>query len=392
MSAPGPAASAAGLRLLARHDLGGYGDGMQVMRRGGALYVGHTGTTGMGTSVLDVTDPRRPALVTQWPAPPRSHTHKVQAAGGLLLVNHEKFPYRAQMSEPFSAGLAVYELTDPLRPRQIGFWRSGGRGVHRIVWTGGRYAHMSATPDGFRDRIWVVVDLADPARPAEAARWWWPGQRADERPGWPAGERYAAHHALIAGDRAYLGYDDAGMVILDVSDLTRPRLAGRLAWDGGSTHTCLPLAGRDLVVATDEQVRDGPRAPRRCVRVISVAGDAPRVLAACPHPGGFDDLPLRFGAHNLHENQPGAYRSERIVFATYFSAGVRVYDLADPARPAEVAHWVPDPPPGQPVPQINDLFVDDTGLVWVTDRIGGGLYVLQPEAPLAALMAEARAG
>jgi hypothetical protein len=78
------------------------------------------------------------------------------------------------------------------------------------------------------------------------------------------------------------------------------------------------------------------------------------------------------------------------VFASYFSAGVRVYDLADPARPAEVAHWVPEPPVGQPVPQINDLFVDDTGLVWVTDRISGGLYVLVPEPPLASLMAQAR--
>jgi hypothetical protein len=390
MGTRAPAASAAGLRLLARHDLGGHGDGMQVIRRGDALYVGHTGTTGTGTSVLDVADPARPVLVTQWPAPPRSHTHKVQVADGLLLVNHEKFPYRAVMSEPFSAGLAVYDLADPLRPRRAGFWPSGGRGVHRVVWTGGRYAHMSATPDGFRDRIWVVVDMTDPARPAEAAQWWWPGQRRDEQPDWPSRERYAAHHALIAGDRAYVGYGDAGMVILDVPHLTRPRLAGRLAWGGGSTHTCLPLPGRDLVVVTDEQVTDGPWAPRRCVRVISVAGGSPRVLATCPHPDGFDNLPFRFGAHNLHENQAGSYRSERIVFATYFSAGVRVYDLADPAQPEEVAHWVPEPPPGQPVPQVNDLFVDDAGLVWVTDRIGGGLYVLQPEPPLAALMAEAR--
>jgi hypothetical protein len=29
-------------------------------------------------------------------------------------------------------------------------------------------------------------------------------------------------------------------------------------------------------------------------------------------------------------------------------------------------------------------------LLWVTDRIGGGLYVLAPEPPLAALMAQAR--
>jgi hypothetical protein len=388
--AAAPAASAAGLRLIGRHDLGGYGDGMQVIRRGDALYVGHTGTTGMGTSVLDVADPAHPVLVTQWPAPPHSHTHKVQVADDLLLVNAEKFPYRAELPD-FAAGMSVHDLRDPLRPRQVGFWRSGGRGVHRIVWTGGRYAHMSAIPAGFRDRIWVVVDMTDPAGPVEAGRWWWPGQRDDEAPGWPAGERYAAHHALIAGDRAYLGYDDAGLVVLDVSDLSSPRLASHLNWDGGSTHTCLPLPGRGLVVATDEQVRDGPDAPMRAVRVIDVAAGEPRVLSVCPHPAGFEHLPLRFGAHNLHENQPGSYRSERLVFVSYFSAGVRVYDLADPENPAEVAHWVPEPPAGQPVPQINDLFVDDSSLLWVTDRIGGGLYVLAPEPSLAALMDLARA-
>jgi hypothetical protein len=382
--------SAAGLRLLAHHDLGGHGDGMQVIRHGGALFVGHTGTTGAGTSVLDVSDPARPVLARQWPAPPGSHTHKVQVADRLLLVNHEKFPYQAPATGPFSAGLAVYRLTDPLRPEQAGFWRSGGRGVHRVVWTGGRFAHMSAIPDGFRDRIWVVVDLTDPGQPAEAGRWWWPGQRHDEHPAWPAGKRYAAHHALIAGDRGYLGYDDAGMVVLDVTDITRPRKLASLRWEGGgSTHTCLPLPGRGLVVATDEQVADGPGAPQRAIRVIDVSGAQPRVLAMCPHPTGFDALPGRFGAHNVHENRPGSYRSERIVFATYFSAGVRAYDLADPEHPVEVAHWIPAAPPGQPVPQLNDLFVDSGGLVWVTDRVGGGLYVLAPEPALAALMREA---
>jgi hypothetical protein len=217
------------------------------------------------------------------------------------------------------------------------------------------------------------------------------GQRNDERPGWPLGERYAAHHALIAGDRAYLGYDDAGMVVLDVSDMTHPRQAGQAQWQGGSTHTCLPLPGRGLVVATDEQVHDGPHAPRRSIHVLDVSGASPVMLAECPHPDGFGHLPLRFGAHSLHENQAGSYRSERLVFATYFSAGVRVYDLADLGHPAEVAHWIPQPPPGQPVPQINDLFVDSGGLIWVTDRIGGGLYVLEPEPPLAALMAQASA-
>ena len=389
-TAPRPG-TAAGLRVLAQHDLGGYGDGMQVLREGDTLYVGHMGTSGIGTSILDVADPARPVLVTQWPAPPGTHNHKVQVADGLLLVNHEKFPYRAAAGAPFSAGLAVYRLDDPVKPEQVAFWPSGGRGVHRIVWTGGRYAHMSAIPDHFRDRIWVVVDLADPQQPVEAGRWWWPGQRDDEHPHWPDSDRHAAHHALLDGDRAYLGYDDAGMVVLDVSDITHPRQVGHLQWAGGSTHTCLPLPGRKLVVVTDEQVADGPHAPQRAIRVVDVSGASPQVMAVCPHPDGFDDLPLRFGAHNLHENRAGSYRSERLVFATYFSAGVRVYDLADAGHPVEVAHWVPEAPPGQPVAQINDLFVDDGGLIWATDRISGGLYTLEPEPALAALMEQARA-
>jgi hypothetical protein len=36
--------------------------------------------------------------------------------------------------------------------------------------------------------------------------------------------------------------------VLDVSDWTRPRPIGRATWDGGDTHTCLPLPGRKLAV------------------------------------------------------------------------------------------------------------------------------------------------
>lgn len=388
---PSTVVTAHGLRRLASHDLDGHGDGMQVVRHGDALYVGHTGTTGAGTSILDVSDPRRPRMVRQWPAPANSHNHKVQVADGLLLVNHEKFPYRRPAQGPVSAGVAIYRLTDPFAPEQIGFWSSTGLGVHRIVWTGGRYAHMSATPEGFRDRIWVVLDLADPANPVEAARWWWPGQALDETPAWPEGERWAAHHALIEADRAYLGFDDGGMVVLDVADMTAPRLLSRTAgWGGGATHTCLPLVGRGAVVVTDEQQHDGPWAPERTIRVLDVTGE-PRVRSTVPAPSdSFKELPMRFGAHNLHENREGSYRSSRLVFATYFSAGVRVYDLADLDRPVEVAHWVGETPPGQDVPQANDLWVDESDLVWVTDRIGGGVSVLEPDDALRELMAEAR--
>ena len=364
---------------------------MQLIRARDVLYVGHTGTTGIGTSILDVSDPAQPVLVSQWPAPLHTHTHKVQVADGLLLVNHEQFPFGSPSAVPFSGGLAIYALDDPLEPRALSFWESGGLGVHRIVWFGERYAHMSVTPEGFDDRIWAVVDLSDPEHPTEVGRWWWPGQPDGERPEWPDGERYAAHHAFIAGDRAYLGYGDAGMVVLDVGDIRRPTRVAHLNWDGGSTHTCLPLPGRGLVVATDEQVANGPGAPGRRIRLIDISGGEPYVRALLPEPvGDFYELPLRFGPHNLHENRPGSYRSERIVFATYFSGGVRVYDISDADAPVEIAHWVPSAPPAQPVPQLNDLFVDTDGLIWTTDRLHGGLYVLQAEPWLARLLTESQ--
>lgn len=379
-----------GLRLVAHHDLDGHGDGMQVMRHGDYLYVGHTGTTGAGTSILDVSDPRHPELIEQWAAPENSHTHKVQTADGLLLTNHEKFPYRSQPTGSVSAGLAIYSLDDPAHPKQVGFWPSTGNGVHRIVWTGGQYAHMSATLDGFRDRIWVVIDMTNPSSPVEAAQWWWPGQRRNETPDWDESERYAVHHALLDGNRAYLGLDDAGMIVLDVTDMTNPRTISRLEWGGGATHTCMPLPSRSLVVVTDEQQHDGPNAPDRSIRLVDVAGE-PRVVSRLPDPeGDFLSLPLRFGAHNLHENRLGSYRSETLVFATYFSAGVRAYDISDPLAPREIAHWVPETPAGQAVAQTNDLFVDNDCRFWVTDRIGGGLAVLEPDPQLRELMEQAR--
>jgi streptogramin lyase len=111
-------------------------------------------------------------------------------------------------------------------------------------------------------------------------------------------------------------------------------------------------------------------------------------VSVVPSPAGdFDEQPSRFGPHNLHENRAGSYRSDALVFVTYFNAGLRVYDLTDPVRPEEVASWVPD----QEAPQSNDLYVEESGRVWVTDRFTGGLSCLEPEPELAALIRARRA-
>jgi hypothetical protein len=377
------AEDSSGFRLIGHSDLGGYGDGMQVMPNGDALYVGHFGPSGMGTSILDISDASQPALVRQWPAPPGSHTHKVQVADGMLVVNHELF----RSEGPAPVGMALYDLADPFEPRRIGFFDTGGRGIHRIVYEGGDYAYVSVTPAGYTGRIWMIVDVSDPTAPTEVGRWWWPGmwEAGGEVPDWPETEDRIAHHAMVWGDRAYLGMWDSGMVILDISDPALPTRVSHLGWEeGGHTHTCLPLPDRDLVIVTDEAITEDCVGPPHMVRVVDVSDEiAPVVKSICPVPeGDFCERGLRFGAHCLHENRPGSYRSQETIFVTYFNAGLRVYDISNPEQAAEIAHWIPECPPGQKAAQINDVFVAQDHTVYVTDRVNGGVYILQPDVDL----------
>jgi hypothetical protein len=152
------------------------------------------------------------------------------------------------------------------------------------------------------------------------------------------------------------------------------------------------LPGRRLVVITDEAVKDLCDEDEKLVRTVDVSDvRSPRVAGICPPPqGDFCRRGLRFGPHNLHENLPGSYRSENVIFVTYFNAGLRVFDISDAASPRELAYWIPEAPPGQRAPQINDLYVDDSGLVFTTDRVSGGLYVLMPDDELMAAMEDAR--
>ena len=87
----------------------------------------------------------------------------------------------------------------------------------------------------------------------------------------------------------------------------------------------------------------------------------------------------RFGPHNVHEYRPGTLQDPNTVYLTCFNAGLRIYDVEDPARPKETAWFVPPAPEGQPAIQFNDLIVDANGLIYVSDRYGGGLYILERE-------------
>ena len=185
--------SCRGFEPLGHSDLLRRGHSAQVMVAHGHAYVGHSKTR--GTSVVDVREPRAPRVVNLLPHHAHSWAIHLQAHGDLLLVA-EALDFRAVMSDEayylhsvggfhserfgvrgidFSAGMRVYDLTDPAAPRAIGFMPVEGLGIHRIWWVGGRYAYASALLAGYTDYILIVIDLADPTHPKQVGRWWLPG-------------------------------------------------------------------------------------------------------------------------------------------------------------------------------------------------------------------------
>jgi hypothetical protein len=134
-----------------------------------------------------------------------------------------------------------------------------------------------------------------------------------------------------------------------------------------------------VAVTTEERIPTGCVGVEPTARTIDISDPArPRVIAEFPRPeGDFCERGGRFGPHNVHEPKPGTWVDGDTVAMTWFNAGLRVYDVSDATRPTEIAWYVPDPPPGQEAAQLNDVLISEDGLIFVTDRIAGGLHILE---------------
>lgn len=71
------------------------------------------------------------------------------------------------------------------------------------------------------------------------------------------------------------------------------------------------------------------------------------------------------------------------MVAAALNTGVRVYDLKDPFRPEEVANYIPPPHQNSTVgsSQINDVYIDERGIVYGVDREDGGLHIFEMDLP-----------
>lgn len=431
----GNAASTAGavsdrVRRVGHLDLAGAG---QVYVSGNYAYIGHIPRPdGLGTTILDVSDPKNPKVVSTITLDdPDSHSHKARVAGDIMIVNHEennrgigrkeedlktqrsrlrealgREPTHGELAEKLglkesdiqvlidagnyryeNGGFKIYDVSDKAKPKLLAYQKTGGKGVHRFDMDE-NYAYISTEMDGYQGNILVNYDLSDPTKPKEVSRWWMPGQHTagGETPTWP-GRQNRLHHALRFGDKMYAGVWHAGARVIDVSDMGKPTTIGSYNYHPpfpAPTHTVMPMPmqidGRDIMVAIDEEddyYTPEEAAARRgqvhaSLWVFDVT-DMANIQPLSVYSASELDSPFsRAIGFRFGAHQFNERQTDNtLIYCAWFSGGLRIVDVADPFMPQEVGSFVPEPVGGKAAPQTNDVRVDDRGLIHIVDRYCG---------------------
>jgi hypothetical protein len=401
------------------------------------LYVGHFWEPGW--SVLDVTDPAKPEVAAFVPYEAgNTWTLQMDLHGDTMVTALEKpfANFGGDPNAPFSEGVLIWDIADPVRPKRLGHYRTGGTGTHRNLYPGGRYVHLAAGMPGYTGNIYVILDISDRANPREAGRWWVPGQHVagGEAPAAPApaaedaegrfrlrvrpqclcgafcasdGSDVSLHGPpYVVGDLAYLPYGAAGMIVLDISDVSKPRQIGGLSFSPPfhskfGVHGVLPAPERGIAFANSENVTYG-KGPAHHASIVEISDPtAPFLLSLLPEPippvdAPYDDFTTRGGwrgPHNInhHQHHPDVEKQGDLFYVAHFNAGLRIYDVSNPRLPREVGYFLPPEPKRRygPMPedklvlQSEDVVVDRRGVIYVSDK-NQGIWMLRYAGPMPA--------
>jgi hypothetical protein len=317
-----------------------------------------------GVWAIDLRDPAKPRPLASFAKFPGSDGQDVWVGavrtaafrGDLAVVGIQ----RCARQEASFAGLALYDVSDPARPRPLGQLASGlSVGVHElgvVQRSDGRVLVLAAVSYSFqlsKGRLGDlrIIDVTDPRRPRQVADW-------DVRRDGPAATRgqLAARRDVFAhsawpfdrGRKLFASFWGAGEQFLDISDPAAPKLVGQTAYRAGDAyrgaHSGWFNHDETLFVQNDEATSTvgGSWTHQRIFDTTRL--DRPTLLStfatesAVP---GRDGQVRRDGIYSVHN----AVIRGTVEYASWYSDGVRVVDLADPRRPREVAWFVPPPGP-----------------------------------------------
>jgi hypothetical protein len=406
-------------------------------------YVGHHGgespnpMTGQvepnGTSLVDVTDPSRPRYLVHIPGAPGGTegggAQMVRVVDGQQLTHADS--NKVFMLRTFgNDGHQLWDVADPAHPSLVTIVQTGLKATHKNYWdpaTGIAYLVSDGRGEGWRsDRMTRIYDLNDPTNPRFIRNFGLVGQEPGST---VAPIPLGLHGAIALGNRLYVAYGTSSQGVIQIVDLDKllngdpnspdpfaptpenllyPQI-GRLDMSPNwGAHTTFPVLGRniadwntsskgqtrDFLVVTSEATANECQEFRHLTFMVDItAEDRPFSVGTFAVPessGNYCSRGGRFGPHATSESFAPPYYG-KIIFISYFNAGVRAVDIRDPYNPKEVGFFIPvvtnktDPrcisvdgtDRCKVAIQTNNVEYDERGNVYIVDRANTGMHVLQ---------------
>ena len=153
-------------------------------------------------------------------------------------------------------------------------------------------------------------------------------------------------------------------------------------------------AKRDIIVVVNESTQNECHEDYHMMFVVDISDETKPYGVANFHvpekSGNFCARGGRFGTHSSNEDMgPIYYR--RLVFVTWFNAGVRAVDIRDPYSPREAGYYIPAITKNtakrclkvdgkdrcKTAIQTNNVEVDDRGYIYIVDRANTGMHILE---------------
>ena len=247
--------------------------------------------------IVDISDPANMRKVAEVRTPGPALDIKI--AGDLAVIGVQEVGS--------SLGLLILDISDPANPVELSrFDQESWEGVHNLFIHGDRLYLAHVVKPGLS-----IVDISDPTAPLVSGFWQHEGDFSN-----------AIHDVFIRDRLAVVSDLSSGLVLLDLTDPDAPTLLAALPFAEG-IHSA--WAEGDYVYCNQEF-----GGWKRRLYVVDVADPRqPQVV----HSFGSDPPPQGtiLGPHN-----PWVHNG--LLYWAYYDAGLRVFDLIDPARPVEIGY------------------------------------------------------
>jgi len=396
----------------------GMGCGFNVPRvfKGIGYFAGYDDPpTCFGVLIADVSNPADRKALSFIPCNPgtRCSYIRLNTERKILVVGMDtsaRNPRQPTGGPAAQAGFSFYDVANPRNPQLLGFFLTLPHGATHGFEIDNRYVYGCATVAQTKpaNHELVILDYNDPRRPSLTSEVHIQGQYLEETyeprdqrnlDGSP--QHIWCHEVNYYKDRVYVAWRDAGMVIVDVGDRSKPRIISRLDYvppfhggPSGAAHTAAPVvvdANKQptLVVVTDEIIA----CPPGYGRIVDISDlSNPQEIATLRLPHVTDNFDYATGKFRCPSN--GGYihhpwfdfRSPSLLYTAWIEQGVRVWDVTNPFVPREVGYYLSPRYPGRfPNRQVREVYQDrDTALLYMADANGAGITVLRWVGPIPA--------